>query len=258
MIIITIFLFVIGAIFGSFFNVCIYRIPLKKSIVYPASYCPVCKTPIKPIHNIPLLSYIFLKGRCAYCKAKIPPRYFFVELISALLFVLAFKFNKQRIDFILLKHLIFISFSIIIFFIDFDRGIIPDVLSFPLMALGLVFAAFNINIKLLHSILGGLVIFLILMLISYLCEKIKKRDCIGGGDLKFLAAIGFYFGILPSFFILFIASVLALFYIIISKKNMKKSFPFGPFISMSAVIYIFVGKELIGWYIKYFIGNSLF
>ncbi len=258
MLIVTIFIFILGAIFGSFFNVCIYRIPRKESIVLPSSHCPVCNTKIKPIHNIPLLSYIFLKGKCHYCGAKIPIRYFFVELFTALLFMFAFMHNNYLINWILLKNLVFISFSIMIFYIDFDHGIIPDVFTYPMMILGLVFSYFKVGISLTHSIIGGFGIFSLLLILAYLCEVIKKRACVGGGDLKYLAAIGFFYGILASFLIIFFASVFALIYVIIIKHNVKKSFPFGPFLAISSLVYLFFGKFIINFYLQYFIGYNLY
>ncbi len=255
---ITIFyitIFLIGLAFGSFFNVCIYRIPNKESIVFPPSHCPVCKKRLKPWQNIPLLSYILLGGKCYYCKSPIPFRYFFVEFITPILFIYAFYINHQNPNFQYLANVIFISFSIIIFFIDYDKGIIPDVLTYPLILIGLMFSLLKGGITPLQSLIGGIGIFAFLFLMAYACEVIKKRNCIGGGDLKYLAAIGVFFGIFPVFFILFIASILAILFVIVVKHNLKKSFPFGPFIALASLIYLFWGKDIIAFYINTFLNG---
>ena len=257
MLVIYLFVFIIGAIFGSFFNVCIHRIPNKESIVFPASHCPACNSHIKPYHNIPLLSFIFLKGKCNYCGAKISIRYFWVELITAILYVLAFKANNSIFDLELLENIIFISFSIIIFFIDWEKGLIPDVLNLPLLGIGIIFSLFKIKLVILQSLIGGGVIFILLMIIAYTCEIIKKKNCIGGGDIKYLVAIGTGFGLVHTFFIMFFASVFALIFLIVTKFDLKKSFPFGPFLAISAVLNIFFGNAIVKFYIDNLIHNPI-
>src|SRR5207247_2823107 len=131
----------VGAFIGSFLNVCIYRIPAQRSIVRPGSACPVCGTPIRPWHNIPVLSWLILRGRCASCRSTISPRYPFVEALTAVLFVAA----SLRFDlgWELARALVFLSAMIVLFFTDLDERILPDLVTKPGTAAGLLFAFFS-------------------------------------------------------------------------------------------------------------------
>lgn len=236
---------------GSFLNVCIYRIPLKKSIVKPGSYCPSCKTPIKPYHNIPILSFLLLKGKCAYCGKKISPRYCLVEFIVALLAVLFFMKNNYTLDLNYLKFFIFMTFSIMIFFIDLDHKLILDIHSYPLIVLGLLFALMG-TIPVWHSIIGAASGFIIFYAIALIYYYTKKIDGLGGGDIKFITAVGAFTGIAGTIFVIFFSSFIAIIVSFSLKRN-KQEIAFGPYLVIATLLYFFFGDFIIHWYLGLFI-----
>ena len=136
------FVIVLGAIFGSFFNVCIYRIPNHLSIMWPASHCPICNTPLKPWNNIPILSYLFQRGKCTYCSAKIHWHYVLVEMITPIVFFLVFYKSNFMFTLFFAKYIIFFPIAIILFFIDLFHKILPDILTIPLIFIGFIFTFF--------------------------------------------------------------------------------------------------------------------
>lgn len=245
-----------GLVLGSFLNVVIYRLPRGESLWGPFSKCPSCGKTLKWYHNIPLLSYILLRGRCAYCSEKISLRYPFVELSSVLL-LLALYF-KIRIAF---GFLPFVGFSIFgltllaISFIDLSHREIPDLLSIPLIFIGWIFALTGKNPLLQgleHALISSLAGIGLLFLINELYYLISKRDGIGMGDFKLMGGIGAFLGYKSFFNILFFASLIGLLtyltmtlYMKIVKKEplsrgfLKTEIPFGPFLSLSALIYLF-------------------
>ncbi|MCF7793789.1 MAG: prepilin peptidase [Candidatus Cloacimonetes bacterium] len=248
--ILSIFIFLLGMAFGSFFNVCIYRIPARLSLL-PKSHCPNCDALIKPQQNIPIFSYIFLKGKCRNCGSKIHWHYFIVELITPILFLLLFL--KFGFSLLLLKYLIFISAGIIIFFIDAFHRIIPDIISLPLIAIGLAFSVFpGSDQSLLTSLLSALFGFLIFLVTGYVFDLITKRESLGGGDIKLIAAIGAFLGIFGLIFTIFVASFSALILLIIIKHDRSNVFPFGPFLIFGATSYIFAGNIIFQTYLNLF------
>ena len=241
-----IIVFILGSIWGSFSNVCIHRIPGNKSVVKGRSYCPACNKQIRWYDNIPLLSYIFLKAKCRDCSARIGIKYFIVELICALSFVLVF----YLFGFSLTALLFFILsiFFVIIFFIDLKHFIIPNQLTFPLMAIGF-FKTFNPNLNqyffpnLIDSMIGGVVGYSIIWIIIFAYKKLRKKEGMGLGDAKLLSAIGFWFGWISIPFIVFLSSLIALVSVIPSlinkSKQMSSEIPFGPYIIIATAIFIF-------------------
>ena len=247
--------FVFGSIWGSFSNVCIHRIPEDISVVTGRSHCPSCKTQIKWHDNIPLFSYLFLKAKCRGCSAKINIKYFLVELISAISFVVIFYFFG-----ISLTTLLFFILSIcfvIIFFIDFKHFIIPNELTYPLMIIGLL-KSFDPNLNttlfpdLINSLIGGFFGYTIIWLIIFIYKKIRNKEGMGLGDAKLLSAIGFWFGWTSIPFIIFFSSVAALISVIpdliTNKKKLTSQIPFGPFIIIGTLIFLFSND-----YIKIFL-----
>ncbi len=237
--------FILGLVVGSFLNVCIYRIPRGKSIVYPPSSCPSCGRRIRWYDNIPVLSYIVLKGRCRYCKNKISPLYPVVELLTAVYSVLIYlKFGLEINTFF---YLIFGYILIAASFIDLFHYIIPDSLTLSLAFLGLIFGV--VNHELVHSIVGLIFGFVLLYVVAILGKAVFKKEAMGGGDIKLLAALGTFIGVKGVLFTLFVASFFGSFVgiVLIASGNAKMSqrLPFGPYLSLSAMIYIFVGAELI-------------
>ncbi len=249
------FIFAFGAVVGSFLNVCIYRIPNDMSIVFPPSSCPKCKAKIKPYDNIPIISYIFLGGKCRSCKEKISLRYPMVELLSALLaLALYMKFSLTPA---LPFYYLFICALIVITFIDIDHYIIPDVISIPMLVIGVAASFFSRRLGLIVGVRGALLGAVtgsgFLLLVAALYYVVKKKEGMGMGDVKLLAMLGAFLGLRSVFFIIFVSSLLgALYgipYVMISKKGAKHPIPFGPFLAAAGVIYLFFGDAIISFYL---------
>ncbi|GLI53332.1 prepilin peptidase [Thermodesulfovibrio yellowstonii] len=238
---------VLGLIVGSFLNVCIYRIPRKISIIKPASFCPACGNSIKLWHNIPVLSFILLKGKCDYCGSRISFRYSFVEILNGIFYVLAYlSFGLTPY---LLFILIFISAMIVVSFIDLDFQIIPDQISIPLIFIGFIFSLFShgytgfvsdFKESLLGIVVGGG---------SLLIVSIISKGGMGGGDIKLNAAVGAFLGWKAALLTIFIGSLAgSIVGIIIFKKTGNRKIPFGPFLSIGALICLFLGEKILNWY----------
>ena len=229
--------FVLGCIWGSFSNVCIYRLPNDQSVVKGRSFCTSCKEQIKWYDNIPFLSFIFLKGKCRKCGNKISSQYFLVEFISAISFIIVYHLYGISITTLLL--IILSIFFIIIFFIDLKHFIIPNELTFPLMLIGFV-KSFEPNLNqtifpnYINSLIGGVFGYLIIWLIIFFYKKVRNKEGMGLGDAKLMAVVGFWFGWTSIPFTIFISSFVALFFAIPSlikkNKNMTTQIPFGPYI----------------------------
>ena len=244
-------IFISGACLGSFANVCIYRLPKTKQIISGRSFCPKCKKKISWYDNLPIISFLFLSGKCRKCKKVIPLRYLIVELITGISFLLIYlNFeNLYTITFLSILSLILIM----IFFIDLENFIIPDSLNFIIMGLALLKNFLpNFNTSLIHeinqSIIGGMVGYLSIWLIIYLYKTFKKIDGMGFGDAKLMAGIGLLFGWQSIPFILFVASILGLIFVVPSlikkQKTMRTEIPFGPFIIAACLIYFAQGDLL--------------
>ena len=244
--------FIFGSIFGSFCNVCIYRLPLSKSIAKERSFCPSCKSPINWYDNIPLLSFVLLKSKCRTCGNKINFQYFLVELIAAVSFLSIYFIFGTSITTLLL--LILSVFFIIIFFIDLKHFIIPNELTFPLMGIGFL-KSFDPNLNqylfpnYINSLIGGVVGYLIIWFIIFAYKKLRNKEGMGLGDAKLLSAIGFWFGWISIPFILFFSSFVALGFAIPSlvnkSKTMSSQIPFGPYLVLGCVLYLFLIEQLI-------------
>ena len=251
---IPIIVFVFGAVIGSFLNVCIYRIARSKSIVKPNSFCPNCEKPIEFYDNIPVVSYILLGGKCRHCGNKISKRYPFIELLTALLFLMFYR--KLGLTFELFIAVLFISLLIVITFIDLDFQIIPDVLSIGGLVAGLILAVFrplflylDPKFGFLDALYGVLIGGGVLFAIAYGYQLITKREGMGGGDIKLLAMIGAFIGYKGVIFSLISSSALGTIVgiplMLAKKKDTKYAIPFGPFLSLGALVYLFKGDVLI-------------
>ena len=247
-----IIVFIFGCIWGSFSNVCINRIPFNKNVISGRSYCPQCQKLIKWYDNIPLLSFILLKARCRDCSTKISPKYFLIELISGLNFVIAFYFFGFSLT-TLLFFILSICF-LIIFFIDLKHYIIPNELTYPLMVIGLLKSYDpNLNINLfpnfIDSLIGGCFGYTIIWLIIFVYKKLRNKEGMGLGDAKLLSAIGFWFGWVSIPFILFFSSFVALAFAVPSlinkSKTMSSKIPFGPYLVIGCVIYLFAFEQIL-------------
>ncbi|MGD0234698.1 MAG: prepilin peptidase [Syntrophorhabdales bacterium] len=239
--------FVLGAIIGSFLNVCIYRLPREKSIVTPGSSCTRCGEPISFYDNIPIVSYLILKGRCRRCGAVISGRYVAIELLTALLYMALY--NVYGLSLELAVALLFVSTLIVISFIDLEFRIIPDTLSLGGVVAGLVLCffrpAFNYVDAFMGIVLGGGV----LWAIAFGYELLRKREGMGGGDIKLLAMIGSFCGIKGVLFSLVSGSLLGTLVgiplMLIKHADAKYAIPFGPFLSFGAIFYVLAGDRVI-------------
>ena len=247
---IEIFIFIMGLCIGSFLNVCIYRLPTSQSIAHPRSQCPNCRTPIAFYDNIPLFSYLWLKGRCRHCKVRIGLRYPIVELLGGMFALATFlKFGLTVEAFI---YYVFIASLLVVTFIDLDHRIIPDVITLP--GIPVFFAAsFAIpSVAYKDALLGILIGGGSLYLVAWTYYQITKKDGMGGGDIKLLAMMGALVGWQGVAFTIFVSSLVGtlsgLAVMLQSRTGMKLAVPFGPFLAIGAISYIFFGTQLITWY----------
>ncbi len=249
-----IFAFIFGACIGSFLNVCIYRLPVSKSIILPRSMCPNCGAPIRFYDNVPIISYLWLRGRCRHCSATISIRYPLVEMMSglfALCIYLTFGFTSHAII-----NFAFIATLVVITFIDIDHRIIPDVISLPGIPIFFAASLSLPNINYLDSLLGILAGGGILYLVAFTYNLLTKKEGMGGGDIKLLAMIGALIGWKGVFFTIFVSSAVGaisgMALMLLTRQNMKLAIPFGPFLAIGAIGYIFFGPQLLDFYFNIF------
>lgn len=250
----SVIVFIFGLIVGSFLNVCIHRIPIEETVVTKRSYCPHCKKTICWLDNIPVISYILLLGRCRYCKGKISPRYVIVEILTASILVLLFKFFGLDIRFF--AYSVFISILIVVSFIDIKYRIIPDELSIGGIVIGFLLSVIFPSIQgfslRLHSsvssLLGILVGGLIIYLLGLFGNLVFKKESMGGGDVKLLAMIGAFVGWKLAIMTFFIAPVFgSVVGIILKIKKNVELIPYAPYLSLGAVISILYGNFIISY-----------
>lgn len=273
--------FVFGAIIGSFLNVVIHRVPLEKSIIFPNSACPKCQNPIKPYDNIPILSWLILRGKCRHCGQKISVRYPAVELLTALLFLLVFW--QIGFNIFLPVALIFTAAILALIFIDAEHMILPDVITFPLLGIAVLarviypllsekqaFADLshapltmleNLPVWLVSLIgagLGALAGGGFLWLIGAIWKYLRGVEAMGFGDVKMMFAVGALLGwrltILTLFLGAFSGAIIGV--ILISRdkeKNMQTQIPFGIFLGAGSIIALLFGEQIVDWYLKSFI-----
>lgn len=250
-IILSILPFVFGALIGSFLNVCIYRIPLGMSIVSPPSSCPNCGAAVPFYLNVPVLSYIVLRGRCYSCKAPFSARYPLVEALTGLMAVFTFMKFGASVD--ALIYFAFICALIVITFIDLDLQIIPDVISLPGIALGFAASFVLLDLSVLDSLIGLAFGGGILYLIAFGYHLITGQEGMGGGDIKLLAMIGAFLGwkgvLLTLLLSSFTGAITGVILMYAFGKGTKHAIPFGPFLALGALLHLFFGESLIGWYI---------
>ncbi len=241
-----------GLALGSFLNVCIYRIPLKKSIVSPPSACPNCGQRIRFYDNIPLISFIFLLGRCRYCKSRLSWQYPMVEALTG--FLSTVLFIRYGLTFQYFVYLLFSAVLIVISVIDLHHKIIPDILSLPGIVLGWA-AAFvpGSGVSWSDSLIGIIAGGGSLYLVAIIYERITGREGMGGGDIKLLAMIGAWMGWRQLHVIVFLASltgaIVGISFLLIARKGFRFRIPFGPFLSLGAMLTFFFGPQLVQWYL---------
>ncbi len=239
------FVIILGGLWGSFANVCIYRLPLDRGVVSGRSYCPKCKKQITWKDNIPIISYLLLSGKCRKCKKPISSQYALVEFLSIFFFTIIYFLYGITLTTLLLM-ILSLSF-IIIFFIDLKHFIIPNEITFSMMVLGFL-KSFDPNLNsifpnYINSLIGGLLGYGIIWSIIYFYKQVRKKEGMGLGDAKLFAVIGFWFGWLAIPFIIFLSSVIALLSVVPSllknSRTMSSQIPFGPYIIIGTLIYLF-------------------
>ena len=247
------FAFIFGLVIGSFLNVCISRLPKNESIVFPGSKCPVCQNALKWYHNIPVISFIYLKGRCSFCGTRISLTYPVVEMLMGIFSLLLF--SKYGPSVIFLIFLAFVAALIVVSFIDLELRIIPDVISLPGIVIGVLAGFVRQDLTFIDSLIGAIAgggVLLLVMLGYYL---LTKREGMGMGDAKLLAMIGAFLGWRSLLFVIlssaFLGALVGVVVMFVQKKDSKLAVPFGPFLSLGAVMYIFVGPTLIDWYLGF-------
>lgn len=242
-----------GLIIGSFLNVCIHRVPLKKSLIHPPSNCPQCGENIKFYDNIPVISYLLLLGKCRSCRAPISIRYPIVELVVGLLSLALF--SRYGLSAIYFFTFIFVSVLVTISFIDLHHKIIPDVISIPGILLGVIASIFSFSqITWLDSLIGAIGGGGFLFLVAVIFERITGKEGMGGGDVKLLAMIGAWMGWRSLPLIILLASMTGIIMgggaLLLSGRGYRVRIPFGPFLSLGALINFFYGTELVAWYFR--------
>lgn len=264
--------FIFGLIVGSFLNVCIIRLPRGRSVVSPPSHCPQCREPIKFYDNIPIISFLLLRGTCRKCGEPISWRYPLVELMNGLFYVwIVREFGLGGEAFLMMA---FCSALIVMTFIDFDHQIIPDLITLPGILIGISIAPFYMSalneplpfnlghlmphaaphlISFLNSVIGMIFGALPLLTIGWLWEKLRNVEAMGGGDVKLMGMVGAFLGwkgaLLTIMLGALVGSVVGLGLIAAKRHKMDKVIPFGPFLALGSVITAFYGHDIIAWYL---------
>ena len=245
-----IYLILFGLIWGSFLNVVIYRLPLKKSVVKPASYCPKCKATIKFYDNIPVISYLILSGKCRYCKTGISIQYPLIETITAFSFWAAYQYTGE-ITIHMAAIIVFLGLIIALGIIDLKHMILPDELTLGGAALFLIYAFFHPEQNTIELIVTALAAALFFAAIYFYYVKIRKREGLGFGDVKFMLLLGAFLGFQKLTVAVLLASfagvLVGLFFIVFKKKTVKLALPFGTFLSLGSYISLFFGHEILNF-----------
>lgn len=248
---IKLFVFVFGTAVGSFLNVCIYRLPRSLSLIHPRSMCPRCGEGIAFYDNIPILSYLWLRGRCRHCGATISLRYPVVELAAGLFAVALFAREGLALQEGLILYVLVVML-LVVTFIDIDHQIIPDAITYPGIVIGFLSSFVLENITYKESLLGIAVGGGLLLLVASGYYFLTKKEGMGGGDVKLLAMIGAFLGWKAAIFTIMVGSaigtVLGIAMAIRTQGGRSLAVPFGPFLSLGALLFIFQGQSMIAWY----------
>jgi leader peptidase (prepilin peptidase)/N-methyltransferase len=244
---------VFGLAVGSFLNVCIHRLPRQGSIVQPPSSCPSCGYRLRWFDNIPVVSYAMLGGRCRQCKTPISIRYPIVELLTMVLFLAHYAVFGA--DIILVPRLLFACILIVLFAIDLEHHLLPNVITLPGIVVGLAFSAMlppGLIDALVGTILGGG----ILWLIGEAYYRYSGQDGMGGGDVKMLAMIGAFLGwkqvVLTLVLSSFLGSLAGLLVLVFRRGGMKSALPYGTFLSLAALVSSLFGERIVTWYLGFY------
>ncbi|MFP4662183.1 MAG: prepilin peptidase [Halanaerobiales bacterium] len=243
-----IIIFITGLIFGSFLNVIIYRLPREESIVFPASHCPSCQNTLQAIDLIPVLSFVFYRGKCRYCKEKISWQYPFVELLTGILLLLLYMKYYFTTEFVIYGLLVLVLIAISV--IDFKLRIIPNKITYPGVIIAFILSVFFEHITILSSLLGILIPAGLFLLIALIYQK-----GLGMGDVKLVALIGAVLGwqytLLAIFIGSFIGAIIGITLILTKIMDRRVQIPFGPYISFGTIIVLLYGERLIEMYLNF-------
>lgn len=251
----TVFVFILGTILGSFLNVVIYRLPRRLSIVRPRSRCPHCQTPIQPFDNIPLVSFLILRGRCRTCRAPISWRYPVVETAAGLLLAslwVRFAPSEGWVPFV--AGAVFALMLVAVFFIDLDHQIVPNAITYPGLAIGLLLAIPQGRV--LPSALSALGAGAAFLLIAILSEAVMKREGMGGGDIKLAAMTGAFLSwpavVVALMLAVSVGAIGGLALMALRKRTQTDPIPFGPSLAVGGMIALFAADGIVRWYLNLF------
>jgi leader peptidase (prepilin peptidase) / N-methyltransferase len=270
-----VFYVALGLVIGSFLNVCIYRIPIGKSIVFPGSGCPNCSAPIRPYDNIPVLSYLLLRGKCRTCGEPISLQYPIVELLSGLAFYCcAHNWHFTSPTYV---NSLFLSLIIVLVFTDYHHQILPNILTLPGAVAGLILSPFQMPevytdtlsirlasqfgfedsglvLSLMGALLGAIIGGGSLLGVAFFYEKVRKRQGLGMGDVKMMAMVGAFLGYRLTILTIFLGSLLGslvgIYLVLFRKMNLQTKLAFGVFLGAAAVLALFYGLPLLHWYFE--------
>jgi leader peptidase (prepilin peptidase)/N-methyltransferase len=243
----------IGTAVGSFLNVCIHRLPLGLSPAWPASHCPTCRAPIKPYDNVPIFSYLWLRGRCRSCNAPISIQYPLVEIVTGAVFLGAFLLFDSPV---LIQRLVFACAMIVLFVVDLEHRILPDVITLPGIVVGFAFSLF-MPPGWVDSLIGIVVGGGTLWLLGEAYFRVRGEEGMGFGDVKMLAMIGAFLGwklmLLTLILSSFVGSIVGVAMIALNRGDMKYALPFGTFLAIGAMVASTVGERIVAWYASFFV-----
>ena len=242
----------VGLVVGSFLNVCIHRLPAGESLAWPASRCPRCRTPLKAYDNVPVVSYLILRGRCRACAAPISVRYPIVELLTAGLFAGCYLLFDPPL---LYQRIVFGCAMIVLFFVDLEHYRLPNQITLPGIVAGFV-ASFFMPPGGIDSLIGIVVGGGSLWLIGWLWLVLRKEEGMGFGDVKMLAMIGAFLGwkvmLATLFFSTLLGSAIGLVLIALQRGNLKTALPFGCFLALGGIAGSMFGDPIVGWYLSFY------
>jgi leader peptidase (prepilin peptidase)/N-methyltransferase len=255
--------FIFGLPIGSFLNVVIWRLPREENIAFPPSHCPVCNAKIRPYDNIPVVSYLILRGECRDCGARISARYPIVEFVTACLFAAAWPLAGGFLGWDFAAAIIMTGLGVAITGIDIDHKIIPDELSIGGLVVALILAPLRAGDwrGLLYAALAAAFGAVLLLLVRLIGSAILKKEAMGLGDVKLIAMIGAFTGWQNVLLTIFLASLIGTIGGIIAiarSKKMRKErlIPFGPFLMAAGLISFYFGDSIIRWYLVIFLAGG--
>jgi leader peptidase (prepilin peptidase)/N-methyltransferase len=250
--VLALYVTMLGTAVGSFLNVCIHRLPLRLSLAWPGSHCPSCRAPVKPSDNIPIVSYLWLRGRCRNCKAPISIKYPIVELVTGVMFLGAFLLFDSPV---LIQRLLFGCAMVVLFVVDLEHRILPDVITLPGIVIGFLFSFF-MPPGWVDSLIGIMVGGGSLWLLGEIYFRVRHEEGMGFGDVKMLAMIGAFLGwklmLLTLILSSFIGSIVGVAMIALHRGDMKYALPFGTFLALGAIAASTAGGPIIDWYASFF------